>query len=333
MRLFLSWSDKTSRKVAEALYDWLPYIIQAINPFISSGEIDKGLRWSEELKNQLKQASYGIICLTRHNINAPWMNFEAGAISNVIQHSRVSPFLFHVESAQVSGPLQEFQFTVYGKNDGLNKKEVFKLVESINNTFEPTQQVPQERLRRQFEKWWADLKAKLDEILPSSEVENVDGFRWLFLREDIVSLQDSVECQSVWVIASTLYPYSLEADLRDLVQSNMKRKVVYTYIIPESQENVPFVQEFVGISTKNGNKPIVCSIPEEDFNKFAAADYLIVNPECSNSYQVRMFLELPIKCTERYWIEVDEEATVKFVARFGQLAKRGAGGPDIPSQK
>jgi hypothetical protein len=183
MKVFLSWSDKTSHKVAEALYEWLPYIIQAIKPFISSGDIDKGERWSEQLNEQLKQTSYGIICLTRHNINAPWLIFEAGAISNAIGRPRVSPFLFHIESAQVGGPLQQFQSTVYTDNDELNKKEMFKLVSSINDTFDPPQKLPREHLWRTLEKWWSDLKDRLYQVWVNAEIENIGGFKWLFFRD------------------------------------------------------------------------------------------------------------------------------------------------------
>src|SRR5262245_19579768 len=173
MKVFLSWSDQISHKVASVLGDWLPYVIQAVTPFISSENINKGERWNDELMTELKETSYGIICLTPHNINAAWLNFEAGAISNAIKQARISPFLFYVESGKVIRPLQQFQFTVYGKDDASNKEEVFKLISSINNTSPPDQQVPHERLRRQFQKWWCELKKKFDEILVSSEVESI----------------------------------------------------------------------------------------------------------------------------------------------------------------
>ena len=57
MKVFISWSDKTNRRVAEALGEWLPYVIQAIDPFVSSGNIDKGERWGDELNNQLRKRS------------------------------------------------------------------------------------------------------------------------------------------------------------------------------------------------------------------------------------------------------------------------------------
>ena len=223
MKVFLSWSDQTSRKVAGALGDWLPYVIQAITPFISSDDINKGDRWQDELVTQLKETSYGIICLTRHNISAAWMNFEAGAISNAIKQSCVSPFLFHVESAKVSGPLNQFQLTVYGKDDNFNKQEVFRLLSSINNTLPLDQQVLHERLRRQFEKWWCELKERLAKILAESEVESISGLQWLYLREDIITIQARIDCKSVWIIASDLYEYAIDSTVQDLVQGTSKK--------------------------------------------------------------------------------------------------------------
>ena len=42
MKVFLGWSGETSHNVALALSDWLPKVIQAIRPFVSSEDIAKG---------------------------------------------------------------------------------------------------------------------------------------------------------------------------------------------------------------------------------------------------------------------------------------------------
>ena len=54
MRVFISWSGEKSRAVAEALRDWLPSIIQVLEPWISCKDIDKGARWHNEITNQLE---------------------------------------------------------------------------------------------------------------------------------------------------------------------------------------------------------------------------------------------------------------------------------------
>ena len=80
MKVFLSWSGKTSRQVAQAFHDWLPFVIQAVKPFISTGDIDKGKRWSDVLSSELTETAYGILIITPDNFDKPWIHFEAGAL-------------------------------------------------------------------------------------------------------------------------------------------------------------------------------------------------------------------------------------------------------------
>ena len=82
MKLFLSWSGSQSKVVAEALSQFLVDAIHDLRPWISSKSIDPGKRWSDVLEKELKDTSYAILCVTNSNINAPWLNFEAGAISS-----------------------------------------------------------------------------------------------------------------------------------------------------------------------------------------------------------------------------------------------------------
>jgi hypothetical protein len=56
--------------------------------------------------------------------------------------------------------------------------------------------------------------------------------------------------------------------------------------------------------------------PSEQFRSLAVTDYLIIN---ADSYEVQVFLELPVK-PRGYWIKVDAEAAMGFVMRFRPLA-------------
>src|SRR5262245_15039960 len=71
MQIFLSWSGLRSREVASALRDWLPLVVQAANPFLSVGDIEKGRRWSDVLADELGTSVYGIICVTPYNFKSP----------------------------------------------------------------------------------------------------------------------------------------------------------------------------------------------------------------------------------------------------------------------
>jgi hypothetical protein len=328
MKVFISWSDQTSQKVATALSDWLPYVIQAIEPFVSSENIDKGERWSDELMKQLKETDYGIICVTRHNIQSAWMNFEAGALSKAIDRSYVWPFLFGVGCSQFGGPLQQFQFTQYGKEDHFNQEEVFKLISSMNKTLEPPQQVPHERLRRQFEMWWEELKKKLDEIAKNPDVGNVAGLKWLLLPDDVVIIQKSFQFNSIWIITKKLAHYSSRPALMDVVLSNMANGIQYVYIIPDSDDQVEVVNEFdrvfnaTQVSASAKSRPYkVQLIPREQFGNSAPVDFIIVNPDDKDHSPRRVFLELPVMANTPYWIEVDPDAAQHFVSRFRPWAE------------
>ena len=93
MKVFLSWSGDMSHEIAKALNAWLPSVIQAIVPFISSEDIDKGTFWSTELAKNLEAHSVGVICITPKNLNARWINYEAGSLARSLTDSRVSPYL------------------------------------------------------------------------------------------------------------------------------------------------------------------------------------------------------------------------------------------------
>ncbi len=157
MKVFISWSGDLSHKLAIILRDWLPSVIQSLEPYVSSEDIDKGARWSTDLSKELEASSYGILCVTRDNVDAPWLNFEAGALSRLVDQSRVSPFLFSLKRSEVKGPLLQFQSTISDKED------VRKLVHSLNKA-EETGLIDEGRLDGIFDVWWPRLAEQLDEL-------------------------------------------------------------------------------------------------------------------------------------------------------------------------
>lgn len=162
MKLFISWSGEQSHKIALALRDWLPYVIHFADPYVSSEDIDKGARWSTDIASELEKSNFGILCVTNENFEAPWLNFEAGALSKTIDKSRVAPLLFGLKRSDIkSGPLLQFQSTIAEKDD------VRKLLDSINDTTEQRLDVP--RLSRIFDKWWPTLEDQFASIDSSSK--------------------------------------------------------------------------------------------------------------------------------------------------------------------
>jgi hypothetical protein len=157
MKIFISWSGKRSRAVAEALNDWLKRVIQAVKPFYSP-DIEKGAKWSNEIDNALEGTKFGIICLTPDNLHSTWVHYEAGALSKT-PDAMIWTFLHGLDYGDVPPPLGKFQHTVAEKDD------VLKLLKSINARlsdvgFEP---LGEQFLEENFNLFWDLFEQRLKE--------------------------------------------------------------------------------------------------------------------------------------------------------------------------
>jgi hypothetical protein len=153
MKVFISWSGERSKAVAEALRYWLPKVIQALEPWTSADDIEKGTRWRSGLAQELERSRVGIICLTPENLDSTWLHFEAGALSKQQQGTYVCTFLVGLEPTDVREPMAQFQAT------RAEKEDVRKLVMTINNTLEQSS-LPESELRETFEVWWPKLEQR-----------------------------------------------------------------------------------------------------------------------------------------------------------------------------
>lgn len=169
VKVFISWSGDLSLKVAQLFREWLPSVIQSIEPYVSSEDIDKGARWSTDIAKELENSTFGILCVTKENLEAPWLSFEAGALSKTMDKSFVSPFLFDIKRADVQGPILQFQSTVFEKDD------IKKLVKTLNKACGDSG-ISEAQLDKTFDVWYPTLETGLNDIKQSvanDESENV----------------------------------------------------------------------------------------------------------------------------------------------------------------
>lgn len=165
MELFISWSGDKSKKIAEAIREWIPCVIQAVKPYFTPEDINKGQRWGAEISKKLESSTIGIIVLTPTNLEAPWLMFEAGALSKSVDTSRVCPLLFGVTPADVKGPLVQFQCSAF------NESEALKLLHSINQEL-GDKKLEEKTLSSTFEMFWPQLQEQIEGILNNSEQEH-----------------------------------------------------------------------------------------------------------------------------------------------------------------
>lgn len=153
MKVFITWGGSLSHAVAEAVHEWLPSVIQTVKPFLSSEDIRKGQRWGAEVASQLDSTAFGLVCLTRDNLNTGWLNFEAGAIVRS-PSGHLATLLVDLSVSDVTGPLSQFQSTPIDSED-----EMLKLVVDINTAAGTPVEVG--ALRKQFARVWPELELRV----------------------------------------------------------------------------------------------------------------------------------------------------------------------------
>lgn len=156
LKAFISWSGENSKLVANALKNWLPEVVDGIQPWLSSQDIKAGMRWNSEIDRNLQEINFGIVCLTRDNLQSPWILFEAGALSKSVDVACVVPYRFNVSTTDINPPLGQFQ-SVNADREG-----TLRLVRRLND--ESSTKLDDSRLIKRFEKWWPDLDKELSGI-------------------------------------------------------------------------------------------------------------------------------------------------------------------------
>jgi hypothetical protein len=129
-------------------------VIHPLEPWIS-GEIDKGERWGPAITSELDASSFGIICLTPTNLEAPWILFEAGAISKHQQEGRAATLLIGgLTAADIAAPLGQFQHT------STERRDFFGLVKSLNSAVQKVGEKPVAiaDLEDIFNRFWPDME-------------------------------------------------------------------------------------------------------------------------------------------------------------------------------
>jgi hypothetical protein len=181
MKVFVSWSGERSQALATALHQWLPLVLHYVEPWLSKADIDAGDRWGAELGKELTESNFGISCVTKDNVLAPWLLFEAGAIAKSVDAGKLIPLLLDIDFKDLSGPLTQFQAKK------AEQQGILELVESVNNS--ATNPVPDARLKQLFGALWPELENKIEAIPASSMLVKVARPEGEILEELVASVR------------------------------------------------------------------------------------------------------------------------------------------------
>lgn len=185
MKVFISWSGNDSKRLADIIRQWLPGVLQAVKPYFTPSDIDKGARWHTEVAKELEKSGFGILCVTRENLHSDWVMFEAGALSKSLDKTHVCPILFGIQNTDLAGPLKQFQTTQFEKED------IRKLVALINGKLEENK-LASTVLDTVFDKWWPDLESSVKQVL-----ENLDEPATEPIRSDTDMIREILELSRV----------------------------------------------------------------------------------------------------------------------------------------
>lgn len=141
-KIFISWSGKNSKDFAICLKRIIETQIfpgTDLECFVSDLNIVSGTDWWTKIKGELKSCRLGIFCITKENINAPWIYYEAGALA--AREVPTIPLLIGCNTRSLSGsPLQGKQCVSFD-----NQSKFIKMIEDINTLFDnplPQQLIP-----------------------------------------------------------------------------------------------------------------------------------------------------------------------------------------------
>ncbi len=263
MKVFISWSGETSLKVAQIFREWIPSVIQSIEPYVSSEDIDKGARWSTDIAKELADSSFGILCVTKDNLQAPWLSFEAGALSKTMEKSFVTPFLFNIKRSEVNGPILQFQSTIFEKED------IRRMVKTLNKACGEAS-ISEARLDKAFDVWYPTLESLLTELKESAsnvdeEQESNESNETSEILEEILEL--SRDNQKL-LKSPDMRLYEDICRLQEAIdQLSIRNNSIYNKRIASRKYSAVFLDEIMHMTEGRGNYGflLLLSLYKEDF--------------------------------------------------------------------
>lgn len=168
MKVFISWSGKLSNDVALLLKEFVSNVIQVIEPWMSQDDIQHGTVWFSKITEELKATQIGVVCLTKENIDKPWILFESGALVNKVGEGKLLTLLINLEHSDVFPPLSQFNLT------DPDKEGFFKMFKSLNSSLSDSR-LEDGKLETSFNAHWDKFYIGFNEVVKNSS--NVDALK------------------------------------------------------------------------------------------------------------------------------------------------------------
>jgi hypothetical protein len=125
---------------------------------MSDLDISAGERWTSALAREIERSRFAVIIVTADTANAPWILFEAGALSRLFHTAKVVPYLVDIQPNDLRGPLSQFQARRCDRDSTL---DLVLRIDAVS----PSPAGPAEIARR-FRKNWSSFSRHLLRVTP-----------------------------------------------------------------------------------------------------------------------------------------------------------------------
>jgi hypothetical protein len=154
MRVFVSWSGEASKVMAKGFHKFTQQVLGRADPWMSTQDIEVGTRWGDELRDAIAKSGFCVICVTKQNVQKPWLNYEAGAIRDGL-NKPTAPWMLDITPEEFPQlPLNPLQ------GRACTKEGTLELVQSINKAMGEAGKEAS-IVADLFDKCWPELEKEL----------------------------------------------------------------------------------------------------------------------------------------------------------------------------
>lgn len=175
-KIFISWSGPRSKEIAKGMKWLLEEVIfkgTELKCFVSDLDITSGSDWWAKIKGELKTCQMGFLCVTKENIKAPWIYFEAGAM--IARDIPTTPILINCGYQHLSGsPLSGKQAV-----DFYDQQKFIKMITDINNNM-ALLQIDSSQMETLARDGYERLKEKLREVLKQLKAMRIFNEKYIY---------------------------------------------------------------------------------------------------------------------------------------------------------
>lgn len=191
--VFFSWSGDKSKEIALKFQNLFKQVFEpAVTSFMSARDIGAGRRGLDLLFSKLEQCNYGVSFVDAENARAPWIQFEAGALSKLIDTSRVMVLSLdgNVQSLEDT-PLNEFQHKLFNKED---IKSIFEgIIESYK--LEKSKDIFMQRFEGEWDEFYRNAQIILEREEEQKKVENDEDGKLDIIMKMLLGVQNLLKTE------------------------------------------------------------------------------------------------------------------------------------------